>query len=93
MPLRYEMSLAPFWWILEIIPVKHEKQNDDNTWERGYVCNMGQGRKIRKQKKNIVKVHRSVKMRMEAHYHDGTKYQPKASFEKAIAAGNLVWAD
>lgn len=36
-----------------------------------------------KQKKNGVKVHRSVKMRMEAEYEDspGVKYTPKARFK------------
>ena len=92
-PIYDQLSLKPFWWILEIIPVRQHIQHSDNTWERGYKCNMGSGRRIPKQKKGVVKIHRSVKMRMEAHYPDGKKYKPKASFEKALNLANVIWVD
>jgi hypothetical protein len=92
-PIYDQLSLKPFWWILEMIPIRQHVQQSDNTWERGYKSNMGSGRRIPKQKKGVVKVHRSVKMRMEAHYPDGKKYKPKASFEKAIGLANVVWVD
>ena len=55
--------------------------------------NLGQGRLIQKQKKRTINIHRSVKMRMEAEYPDGSKYVPKASFEAALSCGNIEWVD
>jgi hypothetical protein len=92
-PIYDQLSLAPFWWILELFPIRQHYQEDDNTWVRGYKSNMGSGRHIPKQRKGTVKIHRSVKMRMEAHYPDGKKYVPKASFDKALRLGNVVWVD
>ena len=92
-PIYDQLSLKSFWWILEMLPVKQHIQHSDNTWERRYKNNMGAGRRIPKQKKGMVKIHRSVKMRMEAQYPDGKKYQPKASFEKALVLGNVIWVD
>ena len=51
-----------------------------------WICrsNMARPRFIPKQAKNGVKVHRSVKLRMEAEYEDarrkGEKYSPRAHF-------------
>jgi hypothetical protein len=92
-PIFDQLSLAPFWWILELLPVKQHAQKENNTWETRYRSNMGEGRRIPRQKKGTIKIHRSVKMRMEAQYPDGEKYQPKASFKKALALGNVVWVD
>ena len=82
-----------FWWILEIIPVSHRYQLANGKWEKKTRWNLGGARYIPKQKKGVVKVHRSVKMRMEAEYEDGSKYKPKASFARAIDHGNLIWVD
>jgi hypothetical protein len=92
-PIYDQLSLAPFWWILELFPIKQHAQQENNTWETRYRSNMGAGRRIPRQKKGTIKIHRSVKMRMEAQYPDGQKYQPKASFDKALALGNVVWVD
>jgi len=82
-----------FWWILEILPVTNRFQVANGKWEKKTRWNLGEGRYIPKQKKGVVKVHRSVKMRMEAEYEDGSKYTPKASFARAIEHGNLIWVD
>ena len=81
------------WWVLEILPVSNRYQLANGKWEKKTRWNLGGARYIPKQKKGVVKVHRSVKMRMEAEYEDGRKYKPKASFARAIEHGNLIWVD
>ncbi len=50
---------------------------------------MGRGRFIPKQKANGIRVHRSVKLRLEAQTESGGKYQPKAAFD----LGRTTWVD
>ncbi|KAF8957353.1 hypothetical protein BDZ97DRAFT_1847069 [Flammula alnicola] len=92
-PIYDQLSLAWFWWILELLPITHDYQRSNNTWESTFGWNLGKGRFIPRQKKQVVKVHRSVKMRMEAEHEDGTKYKPRASFDTALALGNIEWID
>ena len=91
-PVYDQLSLAPFWWVLELWPVKQRYQKSDDSWASYLGVNMGQGRIIPKQKHGV-KVHRSVKMRMDTLHANGSKYVPKASFEKALAAGRVEWVD
>ncbi|KAF5372317.1 hypothetical protein D9615_009242 [Tricholomella constricta] len=81
------------WWILEIVPQRQRYQLADKTWEKKFRWNLGEGRHVPKQEKGVVRVHRSVKLRTEARYPDGTKYQPKASFQRALDMGHLIWVD
>lgn len=92
-PVYDQLDLAWFWWILELIPFRQKYQKGNNTWDSTFAWNLGYGRFIPKQKKHIVKVHRSVKLRMEAEHKNGEKYAPKASFETALALGNVRWVD
>jgi uncharacterized protein (DUF2235 family) len=103
-PVYDQLSIAPGWWALELLPMKQRLQKFDNddeeeeswtAWMNRNVgtWNMGSGRVIPRQKKGVVKVHRSVKTRMEAEYADKRKYVPKASFERAKQFGNLIWVD
>ncbi|KAF4596096.1 hypothetical protein EYR38_007470 [Pleurotus pulmonarius] len=92
-PVYDQLSLAPFWWVLEVWPMKQRYQKSDNSWSSSLGFNLGAGRFIPKQKRDGVKIHRSVRMRMEALHSDGTKYVPRASFEKAIAHGKVEWVD
>ncbi|KAK7036089.1 DUF2235 domain-containing protein [Favolaschia claudopus] len=80
-PIYDQLSLAWFWWILEILPIRQRYQKGDNSWVSYLGINWGRGRFIPKQKKNGVKVHRSVKARLEAQTEDGGKYTPKAAFD------------
>lgn len=53
-------------------------------WYNAYLAgriNLGRGRQIRRQDTVGVKVHRSVKIRMEADFLKGGKYRPKADLE------------
>ncbi|KAG5638609.1 hypothetical protein H0H81_011499 [Sphagnurus paluster] len=82
-----------FWWILEVLPQHQRHQAEDKTWVNKFTWNWWHGRKIPRQKKDFVYVHRSVKTRMEAKHADGTSYYPSASFQKAIKNDRLVWVD
>ncbi|KAG6867258.1 hypothetical protein C0993_005155 [Termitomyces sp. T159_Od127] len=92
-PIYDQLSISPFWWLLEIFPIKHRYQKGDTSWVSHICVNLGRGRFIPKQKKRGVKIHRSVKQRMDAQYPDGTRYKPKASFDNALAIGNVEWVD
>lgn len=92
-PIFDQLSLVWMWWTLEYIPFEQQYQKGDNTWQITFSWNRGQGRIIPKQDDYIVKVHRSVKMRMEAEYDKGVKYIPMASFKTALERGNVRWVD
>ncbi|KAF8581738.1 hypothetical protein K439DRAFT_200070 [Ramaria rubella] len=81
-PIYDQLSLALYWWTLEVLPMKQKYQKGDNSWASTFGWNLARPRFIPKQKKQGVKVHRSVKMRMEAEYeaYPGTKYKPRALF-------------
>jgi hypothetical protein len=80
-PIYDQLSQKWFWWILELLPVKQRYQRGDNTWASSFKWNMGRGRFIPKQKTNGVRVHRTVKTRLEAETGHGRKYKPKAEFD------------
>ncbi|KAG6830522.1 hypothetical protein H0H87_007820 [Tephrocybe sp. NHM501043] len=92
-PIYDQLSIKRCWWILELFPMKQRYQKGDSSWNAYFGANLGRGRFIPKQKKKIIKVHRSVKQRMDAQFPDGTKYKPKASFITALAEGNIEWVD
>ncbi|KJA17577.1 hypothetical protein HYPSUDRAFT_206046 [Hypholoma sublateritium FD-334 SS-4] len=91
-PIYDQLTLARFWWVLEFIPFRQMYGKGDNTVKFTFRWNKGAGRVIPKQD-HIVKVHRTVKMRMEATHCDGGKYEPKAHFHEALKSGNLRWVD
>ncbi|KAF9225174.1 hypothetical protein BS17DRAFT_730406 [Gyrodon lividus] len=81
-PTYDQLKLAPYWWILEVIPQKlHYQRSEDNEWAKDIVLNLGAGRHIPRQQKVGVKVHRTVKVRLEADGLDGGKYWPKATLK------------
>ena len=80
-PLYDQLELAWSWWILELFPVQDRYQldhDDHNHWVTPRKLNLGSGRYI--PRVNGVKVHRSVKLRMEAQPGENQKkaYAPKA---------------
>ncbi|KAH7926861.1 hypothetical protein BV22DRAFT_1008135 [Leucogyrophana mollusca] len=78
-PVYDQLVLAKGWWILEVLPQKqHYQKDEDSSWVKDWSINMGSGRHVPRQKKQGVKVHRSVRIRMEAEGLDGGKYWPKA---------------
>lgn len=93
-PIYDQLEIARVWWILEYLPMKQMHQNEDGTWDKQRSWNRGKGRRIPKQKKGKVFIHRSVLTRMESkHDGDETKYESKASFQRAIENKNVVWVD
>ena len=92
-PMYDQLSISWPWWALELPPIKQHYHKSDGTWGAYYASNLGHGRFIPWQTKKVIKVHRSVKMRMQAQYANGEKYIPKASFERALACGNIEWVD
>ncbi|KAG2066688.1 hypothetical protein BDR04DRAFT_1160036 [Suillus decipiens] len=78
-PMYDLLRLAPAWWILEVIPQMYQYQDDnDNSLVKQYTVNLGRGRHKHRQVHDGVKIHRSVKIRMEADNLKGGKYSPRA---------------
>ncbi|KAJ3488319.1 hypothetical protein NLI96_g2922 [Meripilus lineatus] len=83
-PIYDQLSLVPGWWILELLPMRHRVQKDDDSWMGDWTVNLGRGRKIptRQQRRHEFNVHRSVKLRLDAGENvPGGRYTPKAQWE------------
>jgi hypothetical protein len=81
-PMYDQLRLARAWWILEVIPqMLHYQDDTSNSLVDQYTVNMGHGRHVPRQHLDGVKVHRSVKIRMEADNLKGGKYWPKAKLK------------
>ncbi|TFK49640.1 hypothetical protein OE88DRAFT_361764 [Heliocybe sulcata] len=82
-PIYDELVLAKGWWILELLPMEERYQDGDEgtEWLTGFVINRGRPRTIRRQKRDGVKVHRTVKLRMAAaKLLEGGQYEPRATW-------------
>ncbi|KAF7326066.1 DUF2235 domain-containing protein [Mycena kentingensis (nom. inval.)] len=95
-PIYDQLSLKWFWWILELLPLRQRHQRDgDNAWVKYFTSNLGRARVIPHAKHDdepgVVKVHRSVRTRMEAEaaVPGGAKYTARAVFK----LGNASWVD
>ncbi|KAK7000315.1 hypothetical protein R3P38DRAFT_1844540 [Favolaschia claudopus] len=90
-PIYDQLSLKWFWWILEVVPLRQRHRRSEKTWQKlHFGVNMGKGRCIPKQDSvEGVKVHRSVRTRLEAEMEGGGKYKPKAKFDPK----KVVWVD
>ncbi|KIM78387.1 hypothetical protein PILCRDRAFT_75759 [Piloderma croceum F 1598] len=64
-PIYDQLKLEKGWWILEVLPNIRRYQKEDDTWTHTLSINFGRPRIIPKQSKLGVKVHRSVKTRMD----------------------------
>jgi hypothetical protein len=88
-PIYDELALGWGWWIQEVLPIKYRYQKSDNKWQTSYKWNLGAGRHIPAQSTRGVRVHRSVKTRLDAEYEDGRKYSPKANLDLKC----VTWVD
>ena len=88
-PIYDVLASFSLWWLLEFFPLRYRIQLSDNRWVRSYYWNLGWGRRIPEQSTNGVRVHRSVKTRMDAEYKDGRKYWPKADLDLKY----VTWVD
>ncbi|KAJ7654299.1 hypothetical protein B0H17DRAFT_386771 [Mycena rosella] len=76
-PIHDELKRAKLWWILEIVPQKLRYQGNDDSWTHKLDVHKGHGRHIPRQSTHGVKMHHTVKMRMEAiGYHPKAKLKP-----------------
>ncbi|KAI6024558.1 hypothetical protein EDC04DRAFT_242602 [Pisolithus marmoratus] len=77
-----QLELAWYWWILEMVPQKQYYQREENdSWAKDLRINMGRGRHI--PKRETVKFHRTVQIRMQAEDLKDGKYLPKAETKVA----------
>ena len=90
-PVYDQLALVPAWWSLELVPVLQRRQQDDDTWEVTRRVNFGRGREVPKRtlEQGMVRIHRSVKTRMEA----GGGYVPKADLKEFMRSGRVLWVD
>ncbi|KIM49864.1 hypothetical protein M413DRAFT_438988 [Hebeloma cylindrosporum] len=89
-PIYDQLNLAWFWWILEYIPFRNRFQKSDNKWTTESKMNRGHGRYIPRQQTRGVRIHRSVKTRMEAKHADGSVYKPKI---ENLDMSRVTWVD
>ncbi|KAF8586209.1 hypothetical protein K439DRAFT_1387499 [Ramaria rubella] len=81
-PLYDQLMLAPAWWMLEVLPMKQRYQKSDNTWVDALTFNFAHPRFIPEQDEHGIKVHRSVRTRMQMEpVNGGKKYVPRARFD------------
>ncbi|KAH9486042.1 hypothetical protein JR316_0000106 [Psilocybe cubensis] len=78
------LKISKSWWILELIPQKIKFQKDDDSWATRLSINRGRGRVIPKQRLEGVKIHRTVKMRMDLKEEDGKPYIPMARWLPSV---------
>ncbi|EIW87436.1 hypothetical protein CONPUDRAFT_149464 [Coniophora puteana RWD-64-598 SS2] len=77
-PIYDQLELGRGWWVLEMTPQPRRYQRDDDgKWVTKWSINKGKGRHIPRQEEERVKIHRSVRIRMEAEGFK-EKYWPKA---------------
>jgi len=83
-PLYDQLKLRRAWWILELLPMEFKFQNSRNQWKSWFGSNLARPRYIPDQHREVIKVHRSVKLRMQAqakHMYNGKQYSPKAGIK------------
>ncbi|KAI6154266.1 hypothetical protein BKA82DRAFT_4099354 [Pisolithus tinctorius] len=81
-PIYDQLKIARYWWILEMLPQKqHYQRDEDDTWVKDIKINMGKGRHV--PNRETLRIHRSVKIRMEADKLAEGKYWPKAKIKVA----------
>ncbi|KAJ7157325.1 hypothetical protein C8R46DRAFT_1225920 [Mycena filopes] len=80
-----ELKRVKMWWILEIFPQKLRFQENDDSWTQKLEVHRARGRHLPQQSSRGVKIHRTVKSRMDA-----LGYKPKANLK---ATTEPVWVD
>ncbi|KAF9040238.1 hypothetical protein BDZ89DRAFT_1100225 [Hymenopellis radicata] len=86
-PIYDQLEISKIWWLLEWIPAKLRFQNSDNSWTKAITVNRGRSRFIPRQHHDGIKVHRSVKLRMEA---EGLNYKPRSQWKPEVVP---TWVD
>jgi len=89
-PKYDQLVIKKTWWLGEILPMTHRYQRSNDEWAKSFGMNMGRGRVIPRQKTQGAKLHRSVKIRMDAMFEEGKKYVPKAA---NLDLERVIWVD
>jgi len=92
-PINDQLVLAKSWWFLELLPLKLRYQRKDGTWGSRMRSNLAEGRCIPRGDHYKIKVHRTVKLRMEAGEDilpEGRRYDPRA---KPWEHHRVEWVD
>ncbi|KAF9528165.1 hypothetical protein CPB83DRAFT_855015 [Crepidotus variabilis] len=89
-PTNDMLQISKSWWVMECLPQKIRFQTDDDAWVKKLSINRGRGRVIPKQRTEGVKLHRTVKMRMEMLQLEDKAYKPRA---KLIPGVEPTWVD
>ncbi len=98
-PIYDQLSLAWGWWALEIFPMyvryQEEKLKEETRekiweWNKELHFNMGRGRHVPRQHTEGVKIHRTVRTRLEAAHKDGRKYKPAVT---NLDLDTVTWVD
>ncbi|KAG5649691.1 hypothetical protein H0H81_002474, partial [Sphagnurus paluster] len=78
-PKYDQLQIKRSWWVLELIPLNLRYQNSKNEWVSHMKMNRARPRFIPKQQTNGIKIHRTVKQRMEAKppKDSDNRYKPK----------------
>ncbi|KAJ7631645.1 hypothetical protein DFH06DRAFT_1223719 [Mycena polygramma] len=84
-PINDELKRVKLWWILEVLPQKLRFQEGNNSWTQKLEVHRGRGRHIPRQSSHGVKIHRTVKTRMEV-----AGYKPKANLKSTTEP---TWVD
>ncbi|KAJ3535236.1 hypothetical protein NMY22_g6574 [Coprinellus aureogranulatus] len=89
-PKYDQLAMKKSWWVGEILPMRHKFQKSSKESVKKWGVNMGKGRMLPALEEHGVKVHRSVKIRLDATFEDGKKYLPKvANFD----LNKVKWVD
>ncbi|RXW15252.1 hypothetical protein EST38_g10607 [Candolleomyces aberdarensis] len=85
-----QLIAAPAWWLLEVIPLIHTYYHQGQ--KKRYISrNFGRGRYMYPPIEGTIKVHRSVKHRIEG-WKDGTTYGPKIqNFDEILE--HIEWVE
>ncbi|KAF9525477.1 hypothetical protein CPB83DRAFT_859310 [Crepidotus variabilis] len=73
-PIHDELKKHKIWWLLELIPLHFQWQNEDGEWKKDWSCHFGRGRDIQT---STPRFHITVEKRMKA-----MGYVPKAAWKK-----------
>jgi len=92
-PINDGLSLSKSWWLLELMPIQRRHQKRNGTWVWRTKPNMGHGRYIPRGDNHKIRVHRTVKLRMDAkktELPEGRRYVPRA---KPWEHDRVEWVD
>jgi len=76
-PIYDQLQIKKAWWALEYIPMRDHVLQADGTWKKQWTIHRGRPRVVPQEQP--LKVHRSVKLRMDA---QELKYKPRLQFLK-----------